>query len=195
MKKAWIVLLILSLIANIVLGVMLGLFYHESQNREQENANQILFAIQEFSSMNDIVQKAVKTGSIERYELSSLQHQVIYIQAAFDEAQHLFASDINNENYHILLSYLAALEDIIYKIENTNPLDADILTALTNPDSVVGGQYKYTVEEYMQLTATKTDDIISRLHIQEQPATDGEGIITTYPRMSEIKKAFIRLME
>lgn len=195
MKKAIIVLLVFSLIGNVALGIMAVRLYDESQDREQQNANQTLFAMQGFLSMNDILQKAIKDGCIERYELSSIQQQIIYTKMAFDRTQHLFVDEINNENYHIAFAYLTALEDIIYKIENIKPLDKEILNALTSSDAVAGGRYEYNLAEYIQLMATKIDEAIAQLNIQEQSAPDGEGIITIYPKMSEIKKAFIGLFE
>lgn len=195
MKKAVIILLVFSIIGNAALGIVAGRLYYESQAREQENATQTLSAMQGFLNMNDILQKTIKDGFIERHELSSIQHQIIYIQAAFDRTQHLLSNEINNENYHISFAYLTALEDIIFKIENIKPLDKDILKALTDSDSVAGGQYKYTLAEYIQLMATKIDEAIAQLNIQEQPASVEKGGIIIYSTLPEIKKAFIDLFK
>ncbi len=195
MKKAIVILLVLSLIGNVALGILLYRSHFEWQEREQENANQTLFAMQGFLDMNDVLQKMVKNASIERYELSSIQHNVIYIESAFDRAHHLFVNEINNEGYHILFQYLVALEDILYKTENIKPLDDEILNALMNAESVAGGQYEYGLAEYMQLMAGKMKSTIEKLNIQELPMPDGDGVRTIYPKMSEIKNSFINLFE
>jgi len=174
---------------------MSGRLYYELQDREQENANQTLFAMQGFLHLNDILQKAISNGYMESYELSSIQHQIIYTQSTFDKTRHLFIDELNNEKYHIFSDYLTALEDIIYKIENINPLDKEILNALITSDSVSGERYEYDLAEYMQLMATKIEEAIARLNIQELSVPDVEGIITIYPKMSEIKKLFLGLFE
>ena len=53
----------------------------------------------------------------------------------------------------------------------------------------------YNLAEYIQLMATKIDEAIAQLNIQEKPSPDGESIITIYPSMSEIKKSFIGLFK
>ena len=124
-----------------------------------------------------------------------MQHQIIYTQAAFDRAKQLFADEVNNENYHIFTTYLTALEDVIYRIKSTKPLDKEIVSALTNSDFVAEGKYKYNLTEYIQITATKIEKSLVSLNIQEKPAADGEGVITEYPRLPKIGKAFVNLFE
>ncbi len=195
MKKLVIVLLALSLIGNVALGIISGRLYCKLQDREQESANQTLFAMQGVLTINDILQNTIKNGFIENHEISSLQHQIIYTQAAFDRAKQLFADEVNNENYHIFTTYLTALEDVIYRIKSTKPLDKEIVSALTNSDFVAEGKYKYNLTEYIQITATKIEKSLVSLNIQEKPAADGEGVITEYPRLPKIGKAFVNLFE
>ena len=195
MKKSVVILLILSLFVNIILCVLLSNSYRKVQEQEQSHARQILFAMQNFSEMNRVLQKIVEEKSIERYELSSLQHSVVYINAAFNVGGRLFAGDINTDNYHILFSYLTALEDIIYKNERISPIDDQTLTAFTEAGCVSGGKYEYSLAEYMEMMTSKIVRIIEQLNITEQPSPDGNGIVTIYPGTTEIKEAFVEIFE
>lgn len=179
-----------------ILAVASVRLYDRLKHTEQENAKQTLFAMQGFLHMNDLLQNAVKIGSMERYELSSMQQQILCTQIVFDRArQQQILDETSNENYRVFFVYLTALEDIVFKIENTKPLEQEILSAFTDSLAVAGGQYEYNVAEYMQLMAIKTDEAIASLNLREQSDPNGEGVITIYPEALEIQKAFLALFK